>query len=80
MDNDNKIVLEMEEEKKSDVLLFLQEELIPLRQKKKVITYDLEKEYGKTRKNRNLFVWIVLTITVLTVGFASWFVIKKIID
>lgn len=80
MDNDNKIVLEMEEEKKSDVLLFLQEELIPLRQKKKVITYDLEKEYGKTRKNRNFFVWIVLTITVLTVGFASWFVIKKIIN
>ena len=52
MDNDNKIVLEMEEEKKSDVLLFLQEELIPKRKKKKVITYDLEKEYGKTRKNR----------------------------
>ena len=56
MDNDNKIdssVLDNENtaipEEKGDVLLFLQEEIMPLRKKKVVTTYDLEKEYAKIR-------------------------------
>lgn len=78
MDNDNKVTIDLDEEKKSDVLLFLQEELIPLRQKKRALTYDLEKEYAKTKKNKNIYVWITLSLTVVLVIFSSWFVINKI--
>ena len=83
MDNDNKIdssVLDNENtavpEEKGDVLLFLQEEIMPLRKKKVVTTYDLEKEYAKTRKNKNLSVWIVLLLTVVGVVLATWAIIS----
>lgn len=83
MDNDDKIEtteLAVAEEKEvmsqteSDVLLFLQEEIMPLRKKKEVTSYDLEKEYAKTRKNKNFAVWIVLSLTVVCVVLATWLI------
>lgn len=81
MGNDNKIDTPyiMPDEKglsvqnpKSEVLLFLQEELVPIRRKKRVTTYDLEREYAKTRKNKNYSIWITLALTVVGVVLATW--------
>lgn len=71
MGNDNKI------NEKGDVLLFLQEELIPLRKKKEVTNYDLEHEYAKTRKNRDVSIWLTLGITLAVVVGITWAVITK---
>lgn len=71
MGNDNKI------NEKGDVLLFLQEELVPLRKKKEVVNYDLEQEYAKTRKNKNMSIWVTLAATLAFVVGITWVVIAK---
>ena len=71
MGNDNKI------NDKGEVLLFLQEELIPLRKKKEVTNYDLEHEYAKTRKNKDISIWLTLGITLAVVVGITWAVITK---
>lgn len=91
MGNDNKIKaeknmkqlavqdegVEKKGKEKGDVLLFLQEELIPLRKKKEVTNYDLEHEYSKTRKNRDVSIWLTLGITLAVVVGITWAVITK---
>ncbi|MBQ0003361.1 MAG: hypothetical protein KBT21_07465 [Treponema sp.] len=90
MGNDNKIKAEknMKElavkdsgtdvsKAKGDVLLFLQEELIPLRKKKEVTNYDLEHEYAKTRNNRNISIWVCLGVTLAVVVGVTWAVVTK---
>lgn len=62
---------------KGDVLLFLQEELIPLRKKKEVTNYDLEHEYAKTRNNRNISIWVCLGLTLAVVVGVTCAVITK---
>lgn len=84
MGNDNKITdvtvydPEAASKSKSEVLLFLQEELEPLKKKKRVENYDLEKEYAKTRKNKNLSVWLTLAITFVVVVAGTWAIITKV--
>lgn len=59
----------------SEVMLFLADELEPLRQAKRVNVYDLETEYAKTRKNKLWSVWIMLTLTFLVIVLATVFTV-----
>lgn len=73
MDNDNKI--ENRElsnaQRHKDVMLFLNEELNNIQTSTSSNTYNLEKEYAKTKKNKSPFVILVLLLCVLiTVGIA----------
>lgn len=77
MDNDNKIDFEITKPESKKVSLFLQEELIPLKKRKTVTTYNLEREYAKTRKNHNYSIWITMIITVLVVVFATWIIVSR---
>ena len=61
-----------------NVLLFLSEELESLRKAKKVDSYNLETEYGKTRKNILWSVWIMLFFTFAVVGLFTYFSVKKV--
>lgn len=74
MDNDNKIDgMDYSKNKNArEVSLFLQEELIPLKKRKTVTSYNLEEEYAKTKKNRNYSIWIVMGITVVAAVLATW--------
>ena len=77
MDNDNKIdTFDDSKQESKEVSLFLQEELIPLKKKKTLTTYNLEKEYAKTKKNRNYSIWIIMAITVAAVVLATWLTIS----
>ena len=62
MDNDNKV--EKREvsniQRHKDVLLFLNEELNNLQLKTSSDTYNLEREYAKTKKNKSPFVPLLL--------------------
>lgn len=87
MGNDNKIkpVVDLDKTKnlpevrksESEVLLFLQEELVPLRKKKTVTNYDLENEYAKTRKNKDTSIWLTLGLTVAAVVLLTWGIVTK---
>ncbi|MCQ2610429.1 MAG: hypothetical protein MJ169_01655 [Treponema sp.] len=72
MDNDNKISTR-QTDTKDDVMLFLEEELVSLKKKDKVIAYDLETEYAKTKKNRIWSIWVVLILTVAGVFCITYF-------
>ena len=50
MGNDNKIIISNEQRHK-EVLLFLNDELNRLQTSNSADSYDLEKEYAKTKKN-----------------------------
>lgn len=77
MDNDNKIdTFDDSKQESKEVSLFLQEELIPLKKKKTLTTYNLEKEYAKTKKNINYSIWIIMAITVAAVVLATWLTIS----
>lgn len=88
MDNDNKIsesaenevqdITIDESEEAKEVSLFLKEELFPLKKKKAVTVYDLEKEYAKTRKNKNYGLWVVLFLTVVGVVLSTWLIIREV--
>ena len=70
MDNDNKI--NVSEKRHQEVLLFLNDELSRLQTTNSASSYDLEKEYAKTKKNKSPFVFILLSVTVLVILLASW--------
>ena len=66
MDNDNKINeenLSLKDRNKihQEVMLFLGDELENIHKSSKGQTYDIEKEYGKTKKNKSPFVALILT-------------------
>lgn len=75
MDNDNKI--ENKElstaQRHKDVMLFLNEELNNIQTSVTTSdTYNLEKEYAKTKKNKSPFVFLVLLACVIVVGGMAW--------
>lgn len=76
MDNDNKI--ENNPNRHQEVLLFLQNELEPLKQKNRNSTYDLEKEYEKTKKNKSPFVILILSACLLIVILMAFVLTKTI--
>ena len=75
MDNDNKIDYEYLSESK-EVSLFLAEELIPLKKRKVVTTYNLENEYAKTKKNHSISIWIIMSLTIAVVCLATWAIVS----
>ena len=62
MDNDNKISKQKitSEQRHKEVLLFLNEELNRLQTSNSSESYDLEKEYAKTKKNKSHFSFFLL--------------------
>ena len=71
MGNDNKIN-QTNEQRHKEVLLFLNDELNRLQTVNSSDSYDLEKEYAKTKKNRSPFVSLLLGISILVVFLLSW--------
>ena len=71
MGNDNKIN-QANEQRHKEVLLFLNDELNRLQTSNSSDSYDLEREYEKTRKNRSPFVWLLLGISFVVVVLAAW--------
>ena len=71
MGNDNKIN-QTNEQRHKEVLLFLNDELNRLQTSNSSSSYDLEREYAKTKKNRSPFVVLLLGISILVVFLASW--------
>ena len=71
MDNDNKIK-QTNDQRHKEVLLFLNDELNRLQTTNSASSYDLEKEYAKTKKNRSPFVMLLLGISILVVFLLSW--------
>ena len=79
MDNDNKIKasgknMQNSDQRHKEVLLFLNDELNRLQTVNSSNSYDLEKEYAKTKKNKSLFVFLLLAISILVVFLASWII------
>ncbi|MBO4639842.1 MAG: hypothetical protein J5710_08830 [Treponema sp.] len=71
MGNDNKIK-QTNDQRHKEVLLFLNDELNRLQTVNSSNSYDLEKEYEKTRKNKSLFSTLLLTISLLVVFLSAW--------
>ena len=71
MGNDNKIN-QTNEQRHKEVLLFLNDELNRLQTVNSSDSYDLEREYAKTKKNRSPFVSLLLGISILVVFLLSW--------
>ena len=83
MDNDIKVGnTDMDDNNEKDcrneVLLFLSDELQPLKNQKSSASYDLVTEYGKTRKNKSLFIPLVLAACFAVVITGAVFTIKEI--
>ncbi len=81
MGNDNKIKSRKNEQlsvTEKELLLFLREELEPLKKIKKVNTYNLETEYAKTKKNVLWSVWIMLGATFVVAGLFTFFLIREL--
>ena len=74
MDNDNKIKAgkEAPDQRHKEVLLFLNEELSRLQTGNSSESYDLEKEYAKTKKNRSFFSMGLLIGSLLVVFLLAW--------
>ena len=74
MDNDNKIKSgkETPDQRHKEVLLFLNEELSRLQTVNSTNSYDLEKEYAKTKKNRSFFSTGLLLGSLLAVFLIAW--------
>ena len=71
MGNDNKIN-QTNEQRHKEVLLFLNDELNRLQTVNSSNSYDLEREYAKTKKNRSPFVMLLLGISIIVVFLLSW--------
>lgn len=83
MDNGDKINFTQksgeEIDRKAEVRLFLNDELLPLQKSREVNSYNLAEEYAETKKNKDSFIWILLgacfivvvSVTVLTVMYLS---------
>lgn len=74
MDNDNKIKngIENPDQRHKEVLLFLNEELSRLQVENSADSYDLEKEYAKTKKNRSFFSMGLLLGSLIVVFLIAW--------
>ena len=69
MDNDNKIKKNQLTTKTHDeVLLFLNDELKQIQQSSEFQSYNLEKEYEKTKGHKSPFTYVVLAICFLCVS------------
>lgn len=84
MDNDNKIneenlALNDKNEIHQEVMLFLGEELENIHKSSKGQTYDIEEEYGKTKKHKSPFVALIL-ISCFVVVIGISFMIHKIVS
>ena len=78
MDNDIKIKKELSQTHK-DVMLFLNDELSLLQKENAISSYNLDEEYAKTKKNKSLFSFFILTGCLIVVLLVSWG-LKKNID
>lgn len=78
MDNDIKIKKESSQTHK-DVMLFLNDELSLLQKENAISSYNLDEEYAKTKKNKSLFSFFILTGCLIVVLLVSWG-LKKNID
>ena len=78
MDNDIKIKKELSQTHK-DVMLFLDDELSLLQKENAISSYNLDEEYAKTKKNKSLFSFFILTGCLIVVLLVSWG-LKKNID
>ncbi len=74
MDNDNKVKngKQTPDQRHKEVLLFLNEELSRLQTVNSADSYDLEKEYAKTKKNRSFFSTGLLLGSLLVVFLLAW--------
>jgi len=77
MDNDDKIkatgkAMQTNEQRHKEVLLFLNEELNRLQTTNSADSYNLEEEYAKTKKNKSLFSFLIIAISIIIVFLASW--------
>lgn len=81
MDNDNKIDSKdlAPAQRHKDVLLFLNDELNNLQTNTTAQTYNLEKEYAKTKKHKSPFIFLLLFICFLLV-FGVAFIMTKTIQ
>ncbi len=71
MGNDNKIN-QTNDQRHKEVLLFLNDELNRLQTVNSSDSYDLEREYAKTKKNKSLFSTLLLTGSILVVFLLAW--------
>ena len=83
MDNDNKINgagknMQNAEQRHKEVLLFLNDELNRLQTANSADSYDLVKEYAKTKKNKSPFVVLILITSLLVVFLAAWGITARI--
>lgn len=78
MKNENTLPESMSKEHRSEVMLFLKDELQPLSHDKPH-SYDLETEYAKTRKNRPTYIWVVMALSFVVVGLVT-FGISRLVD
>jgi len=64
MDNDNKVAAANTANisHKEEVRLFLKEELAPIEQAKRFGSYNVVEEYAKTKKNRNPYIVVILSL------------------
>jgi hypothetical protein len=76
MDNDNKIAPASGNDP-NKVQLFLQKSLKAIRHDEHVV-YDLDTEFAKTRRNKDYFVIVVISIAVVLVGFGAWAITSAI--
>ena len=74
MDNDNKVKNSKNnlDQRHNEVLLFLNEELSRLQTVNSSNSYDLEKEYAKTKKNRSFFSIGLLLGSLIAVFLIAW--------
>lgn len=80
MDNDIKIIDKKElSQTHKDVMLFLDDELNLLQKENAISSYNLDEEYAKTKKNKSLFSFFILTGCLIVVLLVSWG-LKKNID
>ncbi len=73
MDND----IEVTPSHENKVQLFLRDNLMSIRHDDQKV-YDLDVEFSKTRKNRDIFVVGVIALVVVLVALVSWFVTSRI--
>lgn len=80
MDNDNKINTEEHNDKiHQEVMLFLGDELETIHKRSGTQNYDINKEYGKTRKNKSPFATLLLVACfVIVIGIS--FLMNKVIS
>lgn len=80
MDNDNKIKSKEigNAQRHKDVLLFLNEELNNLQTQTTADTYNLEREYAKTKKHKSPFTFLLIFILFLLVFLVAFVMTKSI--